>query len=69
MAVRKLELAETPPALSEEEMYIAVQRCLLEAGLIREIKPPITDHTPWANRKPIESKGRPLSEILIEERR
>jgi hypothetical protein len=46
-----------------------VERRLYEAGLLREIKPPITDLSPYRDRKLVETKGRPLSEIIIEERR
>jgi hypothetical protein len=45
-----------------------VQRALFEAGLLSEIKPPITDPTPY-RREPITIKGKPLSETVIEERR
>jgi hypothetical protein len=45
-----------------------VQRALYEAGLVSEIKPPITDPTPY-RREPIRIKGKPLSETVIEERR
>src|SRR5260370_30150200 len=45
-----------------------VQRALYEAGLVSEIKPPITDPTPY-RREPIKIKGKPLSETVIEERR
>ena len=45
-----------------------VQHALYEAGLVREIKPPITDPTPY-RREPIAIKGKPLSETVIEERR
>lgn len=45
-----------------------VQRALYEAGLVREIKPPITDPAPY-RREPIAIKGKPLSETVIEERR
>ena len=45
-----------------------VQQALYEAGLITEIKPPITDPTPY-RREPIAIKGKPLSETVIEERR
>jgi hypothetical protein len=48
---------------------LELERRLFEAGLLSEIKPPITDFTPYANRKPIENTGKPLSEIIIEERR
>jgi hypothetical protein len=39
------------------------------AGLLREVKPPITDFTPYQHRQPIETRGKPLSEVIIEERR
>jgi hypothetical protein len=42
---------------------------LREAGLLSEVKPPITDFTPYQHRQPIETTGKPLSEIIIEERR
>jgi hypothetical protein len=45
-----------------------VQQALFEAGLVTEIKPPITDPTPY-RREPIKIKGKPLSETVIEERR
>ncbi len=45
-----------------------VQRALYEAGLVTEIKRPITDPTPY-RREPIAIKGKPLSETVIEERR
>jgi hypothetical protein len=45
-----------------------VERELLAAGLIREIKRPPTS-MPNVDRTPIEVKGKPLSEIIIEDRR
>ena len=39
------------------------------AGLLSEVKPPITDFTPYQHRQPIETMGKPLSEVIIEERR
>jgi hypothetical protein len=45
----------------------ALQEKLLEEGLVSEIKPSIRDLK--GNRKLIKSKGKPLSEIIIEERR
>ena len=44
----------------EQELY--------EAGLLSEIKSPVTDFTPYQNRQLIEPKDKPLSEIIIEER-
>ena len=45
-----------------------IQRALYEAGLVTEVKLPITDPTPY-RREPIAIKGKPLSETVIEERR
>lgn len=46
-----------------------LEQKLVELGLLSEVKPPITDLTLYRNRKLIEVKGKPLSEIIIEERR
>jgi hypothetical protein len=53
------------PAITEEEL----QQRLYEKGVIGEIPSPITDLTPYRNRKLMEVKGKPLSETVIEERR
>ena len=58
-------LAKTAPQMTEEEF----EQRLLEKGVISRIPPPITDLTPYRNRKLIEVKGKPLSETIIEERR
>lgn len=49
----------------------AVDRALLETGLLREIKPMITNFKPYENRKPAKLKGgsKTASQIIIEERR
>ena len=44
------------------------QQALFEAGVVSEIKPPISDPTPY-RREPVKIKGKPLSETVIEERR
>jgi Arc/MetJ-type ribon-helix-helix transcriptional regulator len=46
-----------------------LQRRLFDAGLLSEIKPPITDLTPYQNRQAISIQGEPLSETVIRERR
>lgn len=62
-----LELSgETSATLSPEDL---LDQHLLEAGVISEIPRRITDFTPYQNRKPIEVKGKPVSETIIEERR
>jgi hypothetical protein len=52
------------PQLTEDEF----EQELYEAGLLSEIKPPITDFIPHQNHQLIELKGKPLSEVIIEER-
>jgi hypothetical protein len=48
------------PSMTEEEFH---QR-LLEKGIISRIPEPITDFTPYANRKPVQVDGPPLSETI-----
>ena len=40
-----------------------------EAALLSEVKPPMTGLTPYQHRQPIATTGKPLSEVIIEERR
>ena len=42
---------------------------LVEFGVLSEIKPPITDLAPYQKRQPVETTGKPLSEVILEERR
>jgi len=42
---------------------------LLKAGIISEIKPPITDLTPYQNRQAVPIQGEPISETAVRERR
>jgi hypothetical protein len=53
----------------EEPSGQELQRRLLAAGVISEIKPPITDLTPYWNRQAVPIQGEPLSETVIRERR
>ncbi|MSP13095.1 MAG: hypothetical protein EXR62_09070 [Chloroflexi bacterium] len=53
----------TPP--SEDEF----EQLLLAKGLLSEIKPPLTDLAPYRHRRLVETKGKPLSEVILEERR
>jgi hypothetical protein len=48
----------------EEERFL---QALLDAGVIREIKPPRS--TPVGERRRIQASGKPVSETLLEERR
>ncbi len=54
----------TPEGIADQEL----QRRLLKAGIISEIKPPITDLTPYQNRRAVPIEGEPISEIAIRER-
>lgn len=58
-------LAKNQAQTAEEEF----ERRLLERGVISRIPPPITDLTPYRDRKLLEVEGKPLSETIIEERR
>jgi putative addiction module CopG family antidote len=58
------------PEMTREEIADQeLQRRLLEAGIISEIKPPITDMTPYLNRRAVPIHGEPISETVIRERR
>lgn len=52
-------------ALVEEKL----ERRLHEAGLLKQIREPITDFTPYQNRVPIPVRGKPVSETILEDRR
>jgi putative addiction module CopG family antidote len=55
----------TPEQAASQDL----QRRLLAAGIISEIKPPITDLTPYRNRTAVPVQGEPISEAIIRERR
>ncbi|HWX40538.1 MAG TPA: tetratricopeptide repeat protein [Blastocatellia bacterium] len=46
-----------------------LERRLFELGYLSKLNEPIRDFTPYDNRIPIEVKGKPLSEIVVEDRR
>jgi hypothetical protein len=54
---------------SDSQKLQELDQILLEEGLVSQIPPPITDFTPYRNRKLIEVKGKPISQTIIEERR
>ena len=59
------QLAQPAPQMTEEEF----ERHLLAKGIISEIPLRIIDPVFEQNRKPVEIEGKPVSEIIIEERR
>jgi Arc/MetJ-type ribon-helix-helix transcriptional regulator len=62
-AAGHLTQAEQQPTTQE------LQRRLFEAGVLNEMKPPITDLAPYRNRQAVPIQGEPLSETVIRERR
>jgi len=58
-------LAKAGPQVTDEEFELR----LLEKGIISRIPPRIRDEAVYQNRKPVEVEGKPVSEIIIEERR
>ena len=72
---RELDAKLISPADTDRQLIEAqeanqdAQRRLFDAGLISEIKPPITDLPPYRDRKAIPIQGEPLSETVIRERR
>ena len=42
---------------------------LVDLDVLSEVKPSITDLAPNQNRQPVETTGKPLSEVILEERR
>jgi hypothetical protein len=61
----KTSAVPTLPAAPDEEL----QREVHEAGLLSELKPPITDLAPYQNRKAVPIRGESPSEAVIRERR
>lgn len=59
-------LLEAHPSRSAED---ELERRLFEAGLLSEIKPPPTDVQSYRNYRPVEVRGKPVSETILEERR
>lgn len=62
--IDELVSTKAPDTTSDE-----LERKLLDNGIISRIPPRIRDTGFYENRKPIEVKGKPVSEIIIEERR
>lgn len=54
---------------AEKEFWDEVDRQLIADGYPIHIPLPITDFTPYENRTLIKVEGKPLSEIIVEDRR
>lgn len=53
----------------EKRLQEELKRRLLEAGLLTEITPPMPPEKWPKDRKPFQIEGKPISEVIIEERR
>ena len=53
------------PELTDEDY----QKRLVEAGLLKEVRPRRCDQQAFERFEPVEISGKPLSETVIEERR
>ena len=53
----------------EQQVSLQLQQELPDAGIISELRPPITDLTPYRNRQAVPIQGEPISETVIRERR
>lgn len=53
----------------EKRLQDELKLRLLEVGLLTEITPPLPPEKWPKNRKPIPIEGKPISEIIMEERR
>ena len=62
-------LLQTPGAESESSLEDQLDQLLLEAGVISEIPKRLPRPEHFKDFKPIEVKGKPISETIIEERR
>src|SRR5689334_13472669 len=61
--------AGPPPSTDGPMANQALQRRLVEAGILGAVKPPITDLEPYRRRRAVPIQGEPLSETVIRERR
>lgn len=72
-ALERHRQAQQPPAVPvtgrDELSRQEVQQRLFDAGLISEIKPPITDLAPYQDRRAIPIQGEPISVTALRERR
>jgi hypothetical protein len=63
-ALDRLLASQRSPTLAA-----VLERRLFEAGLLSEVKSSSLDLAPYRDRHPVEVKGKPLSEVITEERR
>jgi hypothetical protein len=52
-----------------QEAGLRLRQDLLDAGIISELRPPVTDVERYKSRKAVPVKGEPMFETVINERR
>jgi len=67
-AEKRLLRQELNEIVSVEPIEFRLQRALFTDGLLGEIKPPFVPRPEQEQLPPIEIKGKPLSETILEER-
>lgn len=58
--------AQTPATLMNEDEF---EQQMEANGFLRRALPLVTNLTPYENYQPVKVQGRPLSEMIVEERR
>lgn len=67
---RALEVeSEQLPMKNDRSATVELQKRLIAAGMLKELKQPRRDVEVFNRRKPVDIEGKPLSETIIEERR
>ncbi|MEX2119718.1 MAG: hypothetical protein WD847_08995 [Pirellulales bacterium] len=69
--VRKALEDESNPLQPQSQLAseAELQKRLVDAGLLKEVKRPLRDAGAFKSRKLVSIEGKPLSETIIEERR
>ena len=62
-------LAHSPAPAPSGELEDEFKRRLLAAGLLKEVRPPVSDPVPYHSRTPVPVQGMPVSLTVVEERR
>jgi hypothetical protein len=63
-AIDRLLLSSSEPPTEEQ-----FEQELIEAGILDTVPPPAGAGKPFPTEKPVEVKGKPLSETIVEDRR
>ncbi len=59
----------TPDPTGQQSDSEELQRRLIQAGVLSEVKPPLCDLATYRNRQAVPVQGEPVSETIVRERR